>query len=143
MIALLLAVVMQAPVQGPIVDAILDRISRNHEQDTEQFGAIGGRLEQLVERIREQGVEDEQRFGKLGDRLESLVSAANGLRNDLDDVRAEWRPLQNLADRLIALGWKLILIVVLFGVLVEGTRMLVYWLLSRLLVNPFRESKNA
>ena len=120
MIALLLALVMQAELPRPILDRILDRVTANEHTAEERYEAVGDRLNQLGASVIEA--------------RESLRAA----REEIAEARASWQPLQDLADRLIALGWKLILIVVLFGVLIEGTRMAFFWLVSRWFTNPFQ-----
>ena len=123
MIALLLALVMQAELPRPILDRILDRVTANEQAAEERYEAVGDRLNQLGASVIEA--------------RESLRAA----REEIAEARESWRPLQDLVHRLIALGWKLVILLVLIGVIVEGGRMLMFWLISRWLVNPFQRKE--
>lgn len=143
MIAFVLALLVSngPAVEGPIsdlVDARLEAIaSRIDERFDTQSRVIRSRLDILTERL--ESFRDERRS------ILSLLSEARRdrgqLRERLEELRKRadrWTPLQNLADRLLALGWKLIGVVVLFFVLIELARALTLWTLNRV-VGSFRD----
>lgn len=130
MIAILLAIVLQDdPAQGPIWDRVLARVDAMDQRSVKQ--------DKLV---RDHVVAVRERYENLRSEMEQARRERMETREMLREAQDSWRPIQKLVDRLIALGWKLLFALVLFAVLIEGTRMLFFWLIARWAKSLFPEN---
>ena len=122
-------------IEGPL-ENLADRIESRMERIAERFETpvvkleeetrMGfGRVTDAIARLREDAsLAQAERSGLLA-KLREMAAEREGVlariaeaREEIRQAREEWRPLQNLVDRIVALVWKLIWLVVSLLVLV-------------------------
>lgn len=123
--ALLLALVFALPVaqdelNGGPLDAIAQRIEARLDKIDTPIGKLGDNVEALRQDViaaRQERSTILARIKEMNGEREGLIARLTEARDEMRQAREEWRPLQNLVDRLISFVWKLFYLLALVAVL--------------------------
>lgn len=133
----------QEPVEGPITDAITNRVEKLFQRQAEEASAMEARLNQ---RFSERVEELSKSLRELREDRDGILPAIKEFRKEhgtiLEGMRlltdsvsesvGKWTPLQNLVDRLTALVWKLFWFICVLGGLILLLALVGLFLYSRL-----------
>jgi hypothetical protein len=128
------ACVAQDVVTGPLdglgdriearIDKLADRfdtpIKELEEETLMGFSRLGAAIQAMQEdnkAARSERSSLMQRMREMAAEREGMLARIAEARDEIRQAREEWRPLQNLVDRIVGLVWKLIYLVVLLCVL--------------------------
>lgn len=124
----------QEVVTGPLdnlgdrIEARIDKLADRFDtpiKELEEETLMGfSRLGASIQAIREDAIAARNERSSLMQRMREMSEERAGVlarlaeaREEIRQAREEWRPLQNLVDRVVALVWRLIYLVVLLCVL--------------------------